>query len=161
MTAPINIKYNLIYDLYNDYSYTDIEISIVKKYISLKNINIKESKILQSYIRQQNKEVNLDDITMFNIKDIERYFELLISNKNRKEHGAFFTPDYIVDYIIKKVQPKENDTNLDPSCGCGAFLIGLVDYYSKTFNKSVKSVIKDNIYGVDIQQRNIDRSRKK
>ena len=37
-----------------------------------------------------------------------------------------------------------------PKLGCGAFLIGLIEYYQKNFKKSVKKTIKENIYGSDI-----------
>ncbi|MFV0531273.1 MAG: N-6 DNA methylase [Flavobacteriales bacterium] len=61
--------------------------------------------------------------------------------------------------IIKEVAPKNNDKCLDPSCGCGAFLISLVEYYQKTFNKSIKATIKENIYGSDILDYNVKRSK--
>lgn len=93
------------------------------------------------------------------LKLLENYLELLIPTNDRKVNGAFFTPTYVVDFIIKEVSPKNNDRCLDPSCGCGAFLIGLVEYYQKTFNKNIKEVIKDNIYGSDILNYNVKRSK--
>ncbi len=78
---------------------------------------------------------------------------------DRKFNGAFFTPDYIIDFIINEIQPNENDTNLDPSCGCGAFLVGLTDYYKRTFNKPIKKIIKENIFGSDILEYNIHRAK--
>ncbi|MEI2737879.1 MAG: N-6 DNA methylase [Chitinophagaceae bacterium] len=85
--------------------------------------------------------------------------ELIIPVGDRKFNGAFFTPDYIIDFIINEIQPKENDTNLDPSCGCGAFLVGLTDYYKRTFNKPIKKIIKENIFGSDILEYNIHRAK--
>ncbi|MDI9320652.1 MAG: N-6 DNA methylase [Phycisphaerales bacterium] len=68
--------------------------------------------------------------------------ELIIPVGDRKLNGAFFTPGYIIDFIINEIRPKENDTNLEPSCGCGAFLVDLTDYYKRTFNKPIKKIIK-------------------
>lgn len=101
-------------------------------------------------------------VSTLGIKDLkllENYLELLIPENDRKINGAFFTPTYIVEFIINEVSPKENDKCLDPSCGCGAFLIGLVEYYQKTFDKCVKATIKENIYGSDILGYNVKRSK--
>ena len=76
-----------------------------------------------------------------------------------KLNGAFFTPEYVIDFIISEIKPKETDTNLDPSCGCGAFLIGLTDYYRRTYNKSIRKIIKENIFGSDILEYNIHRTK--
>jgi hypothetical protein len=69
----------------------------------------------------------------------------------RKEFGVFYTPQYIVDYIVentlgKKIKEIENSLSfgegkggaimdeiakikvLDPSCGSGSFLLGAYDY---------------------------------
>ncbi len=74
-------------------------------------------------------------VSTLGIKDLkllEKYLELLIPKNDRKVNGAFFTPAYVVDFIIEST-PKNKDKCLDPSCGCGAFLIGLVEYYQKAF----------------------------
>jgi len=93
------------------------------------------------------------------LKVLENYLELLIPKNDRKVNGAFFTPTYVVDFIVKEVSPQFNDKCLDPSCGCGAFLIGIVEYYQRTFDKSVKETIKSNIYGSDILGYNVKRSK--
>jgi hypothetical protein len=61
----------------------------------------------------------------------------------RKAGGVYYTPEYIVDYIVKNTVGKiiegktpkqiENIRILDPACGSGSFLIGafqcLIDYH--------------------------------
>ena len=59
------------------------------------------------------------------IKELENCLELIIPIQDRKVNGAFFTPEFIIDFIIKEISPLEADKNLDPSCGSGAFLVGL------------------------------------
>lgn len=93
------------------------------------------------------------------IKSLESLLEQLIPQTDRKLNGAFFTPNYIIDFIINEIEPKESDKCLDPSCGCGAFLIGLVEYYKVVFNKSIKSIIRDNVFGADILDYNVDRAK--
>jgi len=74
----------------------------------------------------------------------------------RKAGGVYYTPKYIVDYIVKNTVGKllENQTPqqvgglriLDPACGSGSFLLGAfqylmdwhLDYYQKEFEKTGK-----------------------
>jgi len=76
----------------------------------------------------------------------------------KKAGGVYYTPSYIVDYIVKNTVGKlcENKTPkqieklkiLDPACGSGSFLIGAYqylldfhrDYYAKEPSKHKKAV---------------------
>ncbi len=65
----------------------------------------------------------------------------------RKAGGVYYTPQYIVDYIVKNTVGKavegrtpkqiEKIRILDPACGSGSFLIGafqyLIDYHTKWY----------------------------
>lgn len=154
--------------------------SIINKLINSHELNLIEKHFIYSFLQNNHLESDKSPIisewladfkiepeiyllvSTLDIKDLkllENYLELLIPESDRKVNGAFFTPTYIVDFIIKEVSPKIKDKCLDPSCGCGAFLIGLVEYYKKTFNKSVKKTIKENIYGSDILNYNVKRSK--
>jgi methylase of polypeptide subunit release factors len=126
-------------------------------------LSFDKSPILTSYFNDFELDPKLyfdtSSLNISSIKELENYLELIIPFNDRKFNGAFFTPDYIIDFIINEIQPKENDTNLDPSCGCGAFLVGLTDYYRKTFNKPIKKIINENIFGSDILEYNIQRAK--
>ncbi|MCZ2223314.1 MAG: BREX-1 system adenine-specific DNA-methyltransferase PglX [Chitinophagales bacterium] len=70
----------------------------------------------------------------------------------RKAGGIYYTPQYIVDYIVKNTvgklienkTPKEisNIKICDPACGSGSFLIGayqfLLNYHKDYYSKNVK-----------------------
>ena len=70
----------------------------------------------------------------------------------RKAGGVYYTPQYIVDYIVKKTvgkliegkTPKEISKIkiLDPACGSGSFLIGafqyLLDYHKDFYSENGK-----------------------
>ncbi|MBL8025261.1 MAG: Eco57I restriction-modification methylase domain-containing protein [Fibrobacteres bacterium] len=70
----------------------------------------------------------------------------------RKAGGVYYTPQYIVDYIVKNTVGKlvegktpeevEKIKILDPACGSGSFLIGayqyLLDWHLKYYNESGK-----------------------
>lgn len=154
--------------------------SIINELLNSHEINLVEKHLIYSFIQNNDLESSKSPIvselladfkaepeiyllvSTLDIKDLkllENYLELLIPKNDRKVNGAFFTPTYVVDFIIKETSPKNSDKCLDPSCGCGAFLIGLVEYYQKTFKKSVKETIKENIYGSDILNYNVKRSK--
>lgn len=56
-------------------------------------------------------------------------YERQLDIKIRKEYGRFYTPDYIIDYVIDKTLSRINVVEkpfvkvLDPSCGSGYFLV--------------------------------------
>lgn len=153
----------VISQLLREFDILDIERGLVYSYITLNSITYSNSEILNDYLKgyfcppdllQQISKLDMDSI-----KTLESYLELLIPENDRKLNGAFFTPSYIVNYIINDIAPKESDTTIDPSSGCGAFLIGLAEYYTSKYGKSVKRTIKENIYGADILPYNISRAK--
>jgi len=157
------IKKTILNNLITIHDITLLEQHLIYTYLANAKINYSKSPILKEYLENFEKNVQLYlDISSLNIstiKELENYLELIIPISDRKLNGAFFTPEYIVDYIIKEIQPKEDDTNLDPSCGCGAFLVGLAEYYKNKFNKPIRRIIKENIYGSDILNYNIHRAK--
>ena len=100
---------------------------------------------------------------------------------HRKEQGIFYTPTFVVDYIVRNtlgslLRDKRVDVErikvLDPACGSGSFLIKAFDYlksrlYLDDDSKlrrideqgiySVKtSILKNNIYGVDLDPKAVE-----
>jgi adenine-specific DNA-methyltransferase len=157
------IKKGILNQLIQTHDLTSLEQHLIYSYLTNNKINFDKSPILRSYFKgfEQTPQLYFDtsSLNILNIKELENHLELIIPVGDRKFNGAFFTPDYIIDFIINEIQPKENDTNLDPSCGCGAFLVGLTDYYKRTFNKPIKKIIKENIFGSDILEYNIHRTK--
>ncbi len=154
---------SILNELIKTQDLTSLEKHLIYSYLTNHKINFSKSPILTGYFKDFQQYVKLyfdtSSLNISNIKELENYLELIIPISDRKFNGAFFTPDYIIDFIIKEIQPKENDTNLDPSCGCGAFLVGLTDYYKKAFNKSIRQIIKENIFGSDILEYNIHKTK--
>jgi methylase of polypeptide subunit release factors len=142
----------------------DVEREIIVHFLNNFHLDYSASSILTSYLHNysRNNELNSHIGTMGidSIKTLENCLELLIPENDRKLNGAFFTPTYIVDYIIDEIKPKEYDRNIDPSSGCGAFLIGLAEYYHKHYKKSIKKTVKENIFGADILAYNIERAKR-
>jgi methylase of polypeptide subunit release factors len=157
------VKKAILNDLISTQDISSLEQHLVFQYLNNKKLPFTQSPILTSYFKgfEQNAKLFFDvsALQIETIKDLENHLELIIPQTDRKLNGAFFTPDYIIDFIINEVEPQPNDKNLDPSCGCGAFLIGLTEYYKTTFSKSVKAIVKENIYGSDILAYNIHRTK--
>jgi predicted RNA methylase len=111
----------------------------------------------------------------------EEYLGYLLKGKkitenhaHRKEQGIYYTPTYIVDYIVRNTlgevlkQSKEIDKIkvLDPACGSGSFLIKTFDVISEfykekigeeKFNRQIKnSILTNNIYGVDLDPKAVE-----
>lgn len=145
----------------NQYGIEQTEKALFFFFLRSKSIGYSESALIQNYFADAEftKQIERDILTL-NIQDIhelEDYLELLIPDNHKKINGAFFTPSYVVNYIINEIAPKASDRNLDPSCGTGAFLLGLIEYYQQNFKKSVKKILRENIYGVDILDYNCRR----
>lgn len=107
--------------------------------------------------------------------------ELEAKKQKRKEQGIYYTPKWVVDYIIQQTVGKLlEDKNhgeilnlkiLDPSCGSGSFLIRaydeLLNYHAKVKGKTVAQldqwdrlpVLTNNIFGVDLDQQAVEIAR--
>ncbi|OYT28394.1 hypothetical protein B6U98_04855 [Thermoplasmatales archaeon ex4572_165] len=135
------------------YRIEDIESSLVRLYLNNHNITDIKNKIIVNYLK---KKPDFDLINRFSkligkneLKSIERIFELLIESKDRKLSGSFYTPQFIVKYIVDSVV-KGDITVCDNACGSGAFLIEAVEKIHKDTNKSIISIIENNIFACDI-----------
>ncbi|MDD2480191.1 MAG: N-6 DNA methylase, partial [Victivallaceae bacterium] len=69
----------------------------------------------------------LKEINEFNYEHSENLgnaFEYLLSILGSQgDAGQFRTPRHIIDFIVEIVNPKKNETILDPACGTAGFLI--------------------------------------
>lgn len=92
----------------------------------------------------------------------------------RKSQGIYYTPKYIVDYIVKETlgkaikQKKKKDLHkisvLDPACGSGSFLIAAFDIILENLMSASPQtslftkfdILKENIFGVDLDPQAIE-----
>lgn len=101
----------------------------------------------------------------------------------RKKQGIYYTPTYIVDYIVqntlgvalkeKSLREAENIKILDPACGSGSFLIKAFEVLDKHLKEEKSesnagpefdalrrfNILKENIYGVDLDSQAIEIAR--
>ncbi|MCK4527131.1 N-6 DNA methylase [candidate division WOR-3 bacterium] len=92
----------------------------------------------------------------------------------RKSHGIYYTPKYIVEFIVKetlgevlkKTKPKNISKIkvLDPACGSGSFLIVAYDKILEHLTKKSPQtslfakydILKENIFGVDLDAQAVE-----
>lgn len=149
--------------LVDNYDIKEVERHIFYNYLSNKSIKFRDSVLLNVYF--QDFEINNNLLKSLSVLEIntfeklEKSQELLIPKDDRKINGAFFTPRSIVEKIIYELKPQIDDKCADISCGCGSFLIGLLKYYIKEYKKPINEILRENIYGYDILDYNISRTK--
>ena len=87
-------------------------------------------------------------------------FEYLLSVLGSQgDAGQFRTPRHIIDFIVSIVDPKKDETILDPACGTAGFLISSYKHILKsntdekgqsTLTPDEKGKLADNFKGYDI-----------
>lgn len=134
-------------------------LDLVKRLLEGEEIKTNQKSLFQLY-----------DFSVLPIEFISNVYERFIGKENQASAGAYYTPTFLVDYIISKTvaeKLKENDDLtsckvLDPACGSGVFLVETlrkiiekhiavygISEDKKEFKNAIKELVQKNIYGVD------------
>lgn len=95
-----------------------------------------------------------ETMSLTTLKDAEDVLEQSLSEDVKKNDGAVYTPEYIIDYILTEclssLSPLEqtNATILDPACGSGGFLIGALRQVSSRTDQPLHA-ISQKLFGLD------------
>lgn len=175
-------------EIYDSKLFTYDETNIQKKH-ECERVEIDSA----TYYKILKETYDKDDIYSYHFNDIDAdilgsMYELYIGRiqSTRKEHGIYYTPKQVVDYIVKntlgellktkKLADAEEIKVLDMACGSGSFLLGafdtLDDYYKnhdKNYSQSKLDsetdaaritrktrILKNNIYGVDLDSKAVE-----
>ncbi len=102
----------------------------------------------------------IDEFTYDHSERLGDAFEYLLSVLGSQgDAGQFRTPRHIIDFIVAIVDPKKNETVLDPACGTGGFLISSYKHILKantdaightTLTPDEKGRLAKNFKGYDI-----------
>ncbi len=99
----------------------------------------------------------LKEINGFSYDHSERLgdaFEYLLSVLGTQgDAGQFRTPRHIIDFIVAVVDPKKNETVLDPACGTAGFLIAAFKHILKNgenLTPDERAQLMTNFRGYDI-----------
>jgi hypothetical protein len=110
---------------------------------------------------------NLYDFSIIPIEFISNVYELFIGKEKQGKTGAYYTPLFLVDYILNETIEKHFENNetanscvtLDPACGSGIFLVEtlrkIIERHryknpNTTLTTNIlKQLVAKNIYGID------------
>ncbi len=134
-----------------------------KEYVS--DIHLHLLHELFSGTELSSKQKSLFDIYNFDIIPVElisNIYERFIGKEKQDNDSAFYTPPFLVDYILENTISKhlqENNTCkvLDPSCGSGIFLVETLrkiiakhkQQKGNLSNDELCKIVADNIFGID------------
>jgi hypothetical protein len=121
------------------------------------------------FAKNQGSLFDVYDFSIIPIEFISNVYESFIGEENQKKDGAYYTPTFLVDYILKHTIDKYFEDNpreynckvLDPACGSGIFIVEsfrkIIAQYEKVTSRAITPKIiiklaKDNIYAIDINK---------
>lgn len=141
------------------YNIPDEAFILIKKLLKGGDIKARQPSLFQLY-----------DFSVLPIELISNVYERFIGKENQTKAGAYYTPTFLVDYIISQTVTKKLNSEsstasckvLDPACGSGIFLVETLrkiiekyieetnaDIKSEKFKSDIKEIVKENIFGVD------------
>ena len=110
---------------------------------------------------------NFYDFSIIPIEFISNVYELFIGKEDQEDKGAYYTPLFLVDYILKETVENhfgnciktDSCVTLDPACGSGIFLVEtlrkIIENYQLQNQSTVltpeilNNLATQNIYGID------------
>lgn len=117
---------------------------------------------------------SLENVKLFNsnLEVIDEAFEYLVNKSAKGEKGQYFTPRYVIDMCVKMLNPKPNETMIDPASGSCGFPIhtcfyvwqqlykakGLSQSHLFTAEKKIPECIdyvKEKIFGIDFDDKSV------
>ncbi len=151
------------------YTTNEIEIGLIAYFLSQLGYACNENTFPLQRDKSQKridevKAVFADHKFPVDIEVLIEFFEYMIEQDEKTENGIVFTPKYISDYIAKDLfanitKWNKNIRIIDPGCGCGIFLISMIEEIHNRFKVDIVEIIENNIFGIDILEENIRRCR--
>jgi type I restriction enzyme M protein len=102
----------------------------------------------------------IDEFTYDHSEKLGDAYEYLLSVMSAQgDAGQFRTPRHYIDFIVEVVDPKKNESILDPACGTAGFLISSYKHIIKvnsdasgqcTLTPDEKGLLAQNLKGYDI-----------
>lgn len=99
--------------------------------------------------KDQHEKINLKALTLgFVVNQLQRYsfiktptdvkgtaFQTFVYAHQRGSRGEFFTPTPIIELAVRILDPRNDETIIDPACGSGGFLVEPMEWVRKKFIK--------------------------
>ncbi|EDY86974.1 type I restriction-modification system, M subunit [gamma proteobacterium HTCC5015] len=79
------------------------------------------------------------------------YEQILKDLQSAGNAGEFYTPRAVTQFMVNRVDPKLEDTVMDPACGTGGFLTCAIDYKRKHYVETPEqeATLQNTIAGVE------------
>ncbi len=140
---------------------------IVTTFVAKNTIKVEHNRLIQNLLLEETHPDYLEIANLFpffSFEELIEAFEVAIPSKDVQTNGAVYTPKIIKDFIIFESlqnlqQPLEVILGADIACGCGAFLYSLAVTIHKRTNKTIESIIEEQLYGLDINPSSILRAK--
>src|SRR4030042_3157380 len=116
----------IVSSLLRDFNINDIEPAALQALVETNSVQVSKNKLILEILNKNTEAINdiklllKDKFPRLNLCELEKIFELLIPQEDRKINGAFFTPPLITEYITSELITSKEQNICDPSCGCGA-----------------------------------------
>ena len=141
---------------------TSVEKALICSFAEKISVDVKRSQWLKRYLKDVDVSIvrKVYSITEkdISLSDLVAVFEMLVPRSEKKERGVVYTPSEITNYIVKNTLDFDSVPSvLDPSCGCGAFLVTAAEYMHKRYGVSYSNIVSSYLYGIDIDPNAIDR----
>jgi len=153
----------------------DVDRLIISAFLEINKLKPQKNKLLKSYSIEKTKKEEYPSLiefvslintetTKFGFEELIELFEFVISPADRIINGAIYTPEKIRSYIVNEAFGKITTLNdsikiSDIACGCGGFLFNASIEFKNRTGKSYSEVFKNNIFGLDIQEYSINRTK--
>jgi len=133
---------------------------LIALFVMSNGLNVTNKYILKA-IEEADEELLIEEMdklgnNLFTLEDLIKRFEEEVSNKI--EGGVVYTPRHIRDYIVSVSIVRDCKVG-DNTCGVGAFLLTATTKLKEITHKSYKDIFRDNLYGLDISEVSIARTK--
>lgn len=166
-----------VFKYLSQYSTTpkDVDRLIISSFLEINELKPQKNILLNSYsIKEDEYEeytsllqfiqvINLDT-KEFGFEELIELFEFVVSPADRIINGAIYTPQNIRYFIVKEAFKKINSIDeqikiSDIAMGCGGFLFNASIELKKRTGKTYSEIFKNNIFGIDIQEYSVTRTK--
>lgn len=78
-------------------------------------------------------------------------FEVFVGNESRGLAGQFFTPRSVTKLLVEALDPRPDETILDPACGAGGFLASVCAHllHQGVKPNELPNLVTKNLFGID------------
>ena len=94
----------------------------------------------------------MEDLSHAQTNDVlKRFYQNIVPKVLRKSLGEFYTPDWLVDVTLEKVEGRFDELRfLDPTCGSASFLLAIIKRIRDNSELSARELLRgitQNVWG--------------